>query len=62
MWWLIDAFLTQNWVKDINEMNGLEYSLKQTQNLNNVKTLYELYKNGAISREEYERKKIDILD
>lgn len=61
IWWLIDIFLTSKMVYEVNDLNGFEKSLNQTQSLKNVEKLYELYKNGAISKEEFEQRKAEIL-
>lgn len=61
IWWLIDAFLLHSWVAKINEINNLEHSLSDSRNLENIEKLYELYKSGAISYEEYLRQKDMIL-
>nr|WP_250209318.1 SHOCT domain-containing protein [Campylobacter hyointestinalis] len=49
-------------VYEVNDINNLERSLSQTQNLKNIEKLYDLYQSGAISKDEFERRKASILD
>lgn len=60
LWWIIDVFLTGIMVEDanveFNTYNDVEYAEK----IKSVEALYDLYKKGAISKEEYEIRK-DIL-
>ncbi|ARR01256.1 MULTISPECIES: NINE protein [Campylobacter] len=61
VWWLIDLFLIHSWVARINEIISLEHSISDSKKLENIEKLYELYKNGAISYEEYINRKDMIL-
>ncbi|CUU70542.1 NINE protein [Campylobacter hyointestinalis] len=61
IWWLVDIFLTSKMVYEVNDINNLEKSLSQTQNLKNIEKLYDLYQSGAISKDEFERRKASIL-
>lgn len=61
VWWLIDLFLIHSWVVRINEMISLERSISDSKKLENIEKLYELYKDGAISYEEYINRKDIIL-
>lgn len=61
IWWLFDAFLTAKMVENCNIAANLKLSLDEEQNLRNVEKLYELYKSGAIDKDEFERRKGAIL-
>lgn len=62
LWWLIDVFLTAEFVNNINSSISYEDSLSYNEKLRNVQTLYELYKNGAISEEEYKTRKEILMN
>ncbi|ABK83344.1 NINE protein [Campylobacter fetus] len=61
IWWLADLFFTSNWVEKLNSVNCIEKSISDSHKLKNVEKLYELYKNGAMSYDEYLRRKDEIL-
>lgn len=61
IWWLLDAFFIHKWIARINDIESLQNSISSSKNLENIETLYELYKSGAISYEEYLSRKDSIL-
>lgn len=61
VWWLIDAFLIHRWIVRINDIESLERGIGYGKKLENIEKLYQLYKSGAISYEEYQNRKDMIL-
>lgn len=61
VWWLFDAFLTAEMVNKVNAISVAEGALNERETIEAVEKLYELYKSGAITKEEFERRKSAIL-
>lgn len=61
IWWIADSFLTQNMVQNCNNIIQSEITLEEEQKVKNIERFYELYKEGKITKEEYEARKNVIL-
>lgn len=57
IWWIIDVFLTSSYVEKNLQKEELKKILKMRDKENDLKRLYELYENGAISKAEFEARK-----
>lgn len=62
IWWLIDAFLTAKIVEDFNAAQQGKISLEEEEKIKIIEKFYELYKEGKITQDEYEKKKNEILN
>lgn len=62
IWWIIDVFLTNSWVDQINanyeKTNQQNYNMR----MKNLDELYQLYEKGAISKQEFYTRKDIIMN
>lgn len=68
IWWMLDAFFTYKMVEEENSKLGIEYStfsLSKTDDSDNkidqLEKLHALYEKGALTKEQYEQRKDDLL-
>jgi TM2 domain-containing membrane protein YozV len=68
IWWLCDAYYVQKYVKEANQLAGLEGSTftvstqkQSSNNLEQLERLHTLYEKGVFTREEYEQKKSELM-
>ena len=68
IWWLLDAYFVQQYVREINQSQGLSASgitinTAQTpvDSIAQLEKLHQLYEKGAITEEEYQRKKSQLI-
>lgn len=57
IWWVVDIFLTGNWVESINDGVDYKKNMAYGEKIKNIETLYDLYQKGAISESEYQARK-----
>ncbi len=68
IWWLCDAYYVQKYVKESNQLAGLDGSTftvstqkQSSNNLEQLERLHALYEKGVFTREEYEQKKSELM-
>lgn len=68
LWWLCDAYYVQKYVKESNQLAGLDGSTftvstqkQSSNNLEQLERLHALYEKGVFTREEYEQKKSELM-
>lgn len=68
LWWLCDAYYVQKYVKESNQLAGLDGSTftvstqkQSSDNLEQLERLHALYEKGVFTREEYEQKKSELM-
>ncbi len=68
IWWLCDAYYVQKYVRQSNQLAGLDGSTftlstqkQSSNNLEQLERLHALYEKGVFSREEYEQKKSELM-
>lgn len=68
IWWLCDAYYVQKYVKESNQLAGLDGSTftvstqkHSSNNLEQLERLHALYEKGVFTREEYEQKKSELM-
>ncbi|MDP1540148.1 MAG: NINE protein [Moraxellaceae bacterium] len=68
IWWLCDAYYVQKYVRESNQLAGLDGSTftvstqkQSSNNLEQLERLHALYEKGVFTREEYEQKKSELM-
>lgn len=68
VWWMLDAFFTYQIVAEENFKSGINnstFSFSKTSDMDNeidqLEKLHSLYEKGVITKEQYEKKKTELL-